>query len=283
MADHYENSIVSLAVALSISDGIETDAIRSKEKTVYLAHDTAFIQKVKYELSRHLSDEGARILGDRCIDQLNDDEIDALPTKYYGGLVRLYDLLELAHEFGEEKTLNIELKGEDVAESVVKEIHTAVEQGLIKKNQIIISSFNHGQLKQVRAMDPELKIGVLFSLSYQPEGNQLHPWSSTDKGCYIPFKKACLKAPGLKALQPEFFNIGITDITEENVDAVIRAFPSAELMIWSLGENDPFESEDTNRVLESATILSYTHSIITNYPRRMRELFIQKGLPVPRL
>jgi len=70
----------------------------------------------------------------------------------------LHEVLDLANK---KMNFNIELKGINTAEPVVRLIHHYIDKGW-KKEQFLISSFNHIELSKIHLLDSELKIGALL-------------------------------------------------------------------------------------------------------------------------
>ena len=66
--------------------------------------------------------------------------------------------------------IDIELKGPDTAAPVARQIAELRKQGW-SDNRILVSSFDHEQLAQVRELDPNIKLGILLGAndSFDPD------------------------------------------------------------------------------------------------------------------
>lgn len=58
--------------------------------------------------------------------------------------------------------INIELKGPDCAEAAVEAVNAAVRTERWQRQQFILSSFDHTQLRRVRELDPAIRCGLLL-------------------------------------------------------------------------------------------------------------------------
>src|SRR4051812_33624107 len=87
-----ENAQKAFEIALTTADGLETDAVNSKDGTVFLSHDTTqkfihhLFSRSFYVFREHLNAASAAIVGKRRIDQLTDKELEGL-TLEKGGKV----------------------------------------------------------------------------------------------------------------------------------------------------------------------------------------------------
>lgn len=273
----YQNSTEAFTHALAVCDGFETDTIKSRDGDVFLAHDTVFIEKVEYELSRHLDDASKTILGDRRIDQLSTQEAEKLILQTVGSpLPKLAAILQYAASFPE-AILNLELKGEDTAKDVIKTVDAAVKAGFISYKQVVISSFNHAQLLQTRNINPDIPIGVLFAAHFQPTGNKLYPWSTRDDNCYIPFDMAIVKNDLIRDINPEFFNLENTDMTPQNAVEILALFPEARGMLWWLPNREIHPQDNTElwQKIKQPPLTKFLHTIISDYPEAMKKHYQQ--------
>ncbi|KFZ30530.1 glycerophosphodiester phosphodiesterase [Pseudidiomarina salinarum] len=76
--------------------------------------------------------------------------------------------------------VNIELKGADIRRGLTRHLLNAVNNANFKPEQLIISSFNHHWLKQLKQDHPEQLIGALTSacpLTYAQFAEELNAWS----------------------------------------------------------------------------------------------------------
>jgi len=70
-------------------------------------------------------------------------------------------LREVFELVGRRAGINVELKGAGTAIPVVELIHHYIADHDWHQNQILISSFNHDELEEVRRLDPDIRIGAL--------------------------------------------------------------------------------------------------------------------------
>lgn len=138
-----ENTIASIQKALDLGvDCIEID-VYSIEGHLLVFHDQ--------RLER--TTNGVGFIWDQTFEQLR--TLDA------GDGEQIPTLAEVCHTIQGHAGLNIELKGPDTAIEVVEFIKNQTQQGQ-DKNKFLISSFDHSALAEVKKLDPDLKIGVLF-------------------------------------------------------------------------------------------------------------------------
>ena len=268
-AGFYENTLAAFEEGMAAADGLETDTVRSRDGTIFLCHDTVFVTQVEYELARHLDERSKALFAGRRLDQLPDTVIDEAMMVNGDRLPRLTELLEVASHYPQ-TTLNLEIKGENAALSTVATVHDAIRKGQIRKDQVIISSFNHGQLLQVRQADPQIKLGLLMSLEHQPAGNRLHPWSATDFGCYTPYNADYLASEIVQEIKPEFINVDLSIARPDAVKAIHSHLPGTQLMVWYLKEPHVAENTALLAALRNPEVSPYIFSLITGYPRETK-------------
>lgn len=147
-----ENTAASMNMAVeSGCDGIETDLQLTKDKKVVVFHD--------WNVNR--TTDGTGNIKDLTFEELSKlDNGSWFDEKFKGE--RIIKLEELFDIVPEDITLNLELKsvGDDfrgLEEEVIKILNTKK-----RKNNIIISSFNHKVLENVRKLDKDIKLGILY-------------------------------------------------------------------------------------------------------------------------
>ena len=147
-----ENTAASMNMAVeSGCDGIETDLQLTKDKKVVVFHD--------WNVNR--TTDGTGNIKDLTFEELSKlDNGSWFDEKFKGErIIKLEELLDIVPE---DITLNLELKsiGDDfrgLEEEVIKILNTKK-----RKNNIIISSFNHKVLENVRKLDKDIKLGILY-------------------------------------------------------------------------------------------------------------------------
>jgi len=70
-------------------------------------------------------------------------------------------LRDVVKQINRRAALNIEIKGHSCADAVVKIASSMMASGW-SRDQILVSSFDHVQLHQIRAADPRIPLGVLM-------------------------------------------------------------------------------------------------------------------------
>jgi glycerophosphoryl diester phosphodiesterase len=261
----YQNSYSAFREALSAADGLETDAVLSSDGVVFLIHETFFLHKVEYTLKDHLDPASAEQAGDRRLDQMTAREIETFRLKNGEPIPRFDRLLEMMRDFPH-AILNIELKADKTALPVVDQLRRAMVAGQISRDRIIVSSFNHPALLQVREEAPEFKIGALFSMETQTR-SLLYPWSNNTVSCYTPFDRAKLDEPMIRCIGPEYFNLALPTLSISNIAAVHAAFPKAQFMTWAIYEPKAEEIDTVSRQLQHLADDGLLHSWITDEPR----------------
>lgn len=68
--------------------------------------------------------------------------------------------------------INIELKGQDTAPALVALLHRAQKELALRLDSVLVSSFHHPLLQQLKTLLPEIRIGVLIA-HYPLDGVQL--------------------------------------------------------------------------------------------------------------
>lgn len=138
-----ENTLKAIQAALDCgADGIEIDVYALGEELVVI-HDR--------ELCR--TTNGTGVLEDYSLPELL--KLDAglgekIPT--------LWQVLELVQN---RCVLNIELKGHDTTEPLLKLLHKARSELHTDWSKLLVSSFHHPLLQHIKTLAPELAIGAL--------------------------------------------------------------------------------------------------------------------------
>ncbi len=163
-----ENTLLAIEQALlAKADGIEIDVFCVENELVVI-HDE--------NVSR--TTNGTGFLQDFTLRQLQQLDAGAgqqVPT--------LWQVLQLVNN---QTLLNIELKGADTAEPLFKLLQKAETELGTEPDKLLISSFNHHLLKQIKKQRPDLKIGALTAslhLDYAAFASELGAWSvNCDRG-----------------------------------------------------------------------------------------------------
>jgi len=149
-----ENTLQAFAAALeSGCQGIELDVFLHCGELVVI-HD----RQVERTTNGHgdLDD-----FSQQALQQLDAGNGQTIPT--------LWQVLELC---ANQLEINIELKGHNTAEAAVTLLHRAQRELGLRLDSVLLSSFHHPQLQQIKSLDPSLRIGVLIG-HYPSDGVEL--------------------------------------------------------------------------------------------------------------
>lgn len=214
MGHEPENTLLSIRKALALGvDAIEID-VYNVDGNLVVIHDRL--------LSRTTNGNG----------YIEEKSFAYLRSLDAGKGEKIPTLQEVFETVNCQAIINIELKGSNTAKLVVNLIQDYINQGWSSKD-FVVSSFNHYELNQVKAIEPAIKIGMLiYGL----------PWG------YLTI------AQELKA-----------DIVIANLDFVtaelITSIHQQNLLAWVYTVNQP---DDITRMRNSKV-----DGIFTNYPERV--------------
>jgi len=236
----YQNSYSAFAEALKWADGFETDAVACADGTVFLVHEAKYVDHeigVEYCAGEHLDEKSLAFLNKRRLDQLTSTEVRVLRLKDGSPLPELAETLAMVKQ-QQGKIINIELKGHNVLEPVLREIRTSG----IPADQVLLSSFNHPSLVQLRQLAPEYHAGALFVSTTTPTA-PLFPWYAGSTGAYTTFTDENLASPLLLDIQPDYMIIPDTELSSAAADMVMRHTPQAKLVAWVFTEKGGIGTE----------------------------------------
>lgn len=139
-----ENTLQSISKALELrSDGVEVDVYCCKTGELVVIHDDTVDRTTN----------GSGKVQDLMLSELKELIVEGsyvIPT-----LTEVLDLIDGRCQ------LNIELKGKATANPVISLVQKYLKNPSWKKENFIISSFDHEQLYEVKSISSYLKIGVL--------------------------------------------------------------------------------------------------------------------------
>ena len=140
-----ENTIASIHKAIELgADGIEIDVFQCKSDEIVLFHD-----KTLEKLTN----------GDGNIEDKNLEELRKL--KVLNSSYSIPTLEEVLKSIGKDVFLNIELKGRNTAEGSLNLIKKYVERNKIEFNNILFSSFNWEELKDLRSLSDKVQLALI--------------------------------------------------------------------------------------------------------------------------
>jgi len=258
-----ENTLPAFNKGLNEADGVETDVVVSKDGITFLLHDSTI------RFIPHLLSWVARA-SSRDIAQTNASDLDSNPLENGEAIPRLRDLFNLVAG-RKDKIINIELKAPNVVQTVISEIHKAIDDGLISKDQIILSSFDHAQIAEARSIDPSIKRGLIFwQDSVRP--CRLYPDSSNDFATCNPVGISNIQSEQTRKAAPDFFILPVHGLKRKYAEVVHDTYPDARFIVWStVGEPIPENNRKLNEKLDDPVIEPLIEAVITDHPRKMKD------------
>ncbi|MBE3592376.1 MAG: glycerophosphodiester phosphodiesterase [Thermoanaerobacter sp.] len=226
-----ENTLASFKRALEMgADGIELDVQLTKDGQLVVIHDERVDRTT----------DGIGFVKDFTLKELKRLDAGIKFDKKFAGerIPTLYEVFELIGH--KNFIINIEIKSGVV-------LYPGIEEKLIKaiedydfEDRVVISSFNHYSLRDVKRMAPEFKIGLLYQCGL------VEPWHMAIR----------MKA---YSLHPFYFNI-IPELVEGCKKNNIKLFP------WTVDRKEDMEM----------MIKAGVDAIITDYPQTLINL-LEKG------
>ncbi len=227
-----ENTVVAFRAALDVGvDGVELDVQLSSDGELVVIHDESLKRTTN----------GSGMVCQHTLAELK--ALDAgswFAPRFVGVQIptvgEVLDLLEPRPDL----QINIELKTGVIPYPGIEEkvVRTVLEKGFA--HRVIISSFNHYTLLVIKALAPQLPIGLLYA------ANLIRPWDYAT-------------TVGAEALHPQHHGI-----SKEMVADCRQA--GRRVNVWTV-DQEP----DLKRCVELGV-----DGIITNYPERAREV-IDRG------
>jgi glycerophosphoryl diester phosphodiesterase len=140
-----ENTIASIHKAIELgADGIEIDVFQCKSGEIVLFHDKT-LEKLT---------NGVGNIEDKNLEELR--KLKVLNSSY-----SIPTLEEVLKSIGKDVFLNIELKGRNTAEGSLNLIKKYIEKNKIELNNILFSSFNWEELKDLRSLSDKVQLALI--------------------------------------------------------------------------------------------------------------------------
>lgn len=275
----HENSLLAYKQALQAVHGVECDVVQSRLKTPYLVHDTLFNGMVQYELRRQLDEASAAWLQDRFIFNLTDDEIEALRLADGQPIPALRDLLALMRDYPDQY-VNLELKGPHVTDITIRAVERAIHRGGLTPKQVIFSSYSIPALRGLRAgVGTRFRVSLSFLVASQPMAQMYPNWPLAEQQAYyVPFSIEALQRPDIVDIQPDFFNVDVTSMTLETLEAIHFFYPKARIILWCSGEGDPAVDTRLADLTETYLPSGKLFSVLSDYPMDLRVALERRGI-----
>lgn len=266
----YQNSYDAFKLALKYGDGLETDACISQDGVVFLIHEAKYVQvPVEYCLEEHLDNESKARLGGRRLDQMLADEIRELRLIDGTAIPELRKLIEITSDYDDSKILNLELKGDNTGSAVLADIDWAEDQGLMKRDQFIVSSFNHPAICALSKWAENIKFGLIFALEHQ-ERTAIFPWKGEDsKSVYEPFSLDYLAREDVQALNPAYIIIGEPVLNETVAKGIKTHLPDTKIAAWVFTELEESTDEGLKKMIADLEPQDLLHGIMIDDPRNL--------------
>lgn len=272
--DHFQNSLSAFKHAFENAQGFETDCVKSKDNKVFHIHDTWYSgSHLEYEIRKNLKEASAEFIGDRRIDELNSVDAGSLIIKDGSAIPKFDELLDL-WEKHQDKTINLELKGEDVLEPVLETL--SARNIPLNHEKIVYSSFAHQPLLELRKKVPTAKIAMLYALYNQDKGH-MYPWSKSknkldDYYHYTPLRKEFIDQEMIGSINPDFFCFEAESYLFHAKPYIDELYPNKGIVLWTYGPQvKVHENEKVVSALRDPDLTNKVHAIIVDYPDEMKE------------
>lgn len=274
-----ENSVPALEIGFTEGDGIETDVVLSADNIPIVCHEQRSLviprlySRSIAALKRHLNKASAKLVGKKRLDEMTAAEISQLRLKNGSEIPQLSALFALAARHPG-KTIDIELKAPGTAAPVIAEIHKAVAAGQIKKEQVVLTSFEHEAIAEAKRLDPDIKCGFIIARKDQ-HARRIYPWTG-NKSRYSALTDKMLTGADAKTAQPDYFIMTPAQVSAKGVKKIRQHFPGAKVMLWS--SRKPEKYRRLEKVLKDPAIGPHVEAVITDFPGRMAKELKKKGL-----
>ncbi len=268
-----ENSLPALDRAFRASNGIEIDVSLSRDGTPHVIHDSTLrwlpglAARASYVLKDYLDKESARKLGGRKLSDLEDSEITDMRLRKSGKIPRLAAVFALAAQHPG-KIINIELKSPNSADAVLKDIAAAVQRGFITPQQIIVTSFDHNAIAEIRKTGPRIKCGLIFT-GVANSGTPLYPWIKNNTAKARALTAHSLTSADAITVKPDYIVLPADAFTAAAARLIARHQPQARVMLWTSLEPKPRQNAQIARCLTDADCGRLIEAVITDYPSQM--------------
>ncbi|MCT8138480.1 glycerophosphodiester phosphodiesterase [Anaerobacillus sp. CMMVII] len=224
---HPENTMEAFEAALQAgADGLELDVQLTKDLVPVIIHDET--------VERTTNGEGW--VKDLTLEELQ--KLDAgswfSPAFRHAKIPTLKELLQWISST--HLLLNIELKNAVIRDSGLEKIVLALVEEFGLTDRVIISSFNHYSLVDIRKMNAEIEIAVLFMEGLYEPWNYAKQIGAQGLHCYLPVAVPELLAGAAKAGMPvRPFTVNedhhITALLKGGCSAIITDWPKRAVQI----------------------------------------------------
>jgi glycerophosphoryl diester phosphodiesterase len=245
----FQNYIEAFKLALKYTHGFETDACLSADGDVFFIHEEVQTVdgRITSSLPLYLDEASVQTLQGRILQDISTEELRTFKLQDGQHIPTFEDLCPLFTDTS--KIWNIELKAHQVTPVVIEKLKQAFAAGTLKEEQIVLSSFDHTALQQVRQALPQITIGALF-VAETDALEPLNPWRKDDNGFYMPLTDENLSRPLMQSLKPDYIIGPHTELTEKQILRIQKHHPKAQFIIWVCGEYHHFDATDFDQKVQ---------------------------------
>lgn len=184
------------------------------------------------------------------------------------GYVSLRDVFRNAVADGRHPLLNIEIKGKDCWQEAWKQAKQFCAENNYPYDRIVFSSFDHGQLLELRQADPAAKIGLIFGSTYGRWALplKLHPVTGGGerrKSLTESYLDSVIDTIKPTSLHPTSFNF------DRAADYAARH--NLDVYVWVSHEKPPGQDTRMSALAQSEKDNPHVH-LITDYSAEIRQL-----------
>lgn len=230
-----ENTLPAFEDALEYADGFEFDIQYSKDGIPVVIHDDT--------IDRTTNGTGAVdsfTLAELKQFQVRDNDGKLRPDIVIPTLAEVMDLASLYIKRRPEIVINIEIKNQRATAKVMAIVEDYIQQRGWAYGNVIVSSFEHGALRQAKQVNANIPLGILYEPEQEKEVRkviaEINPYAVH---------------PSLSELESKIF-----DPTSCN----------KALVVWIYGEKPyPANMQGIQRILAAKPVI-----IITNYPQEVK-------------
>lgn len=230
-----ENTLPAFEDALKHADGFEFDVQFSKDEIPVVIHDDT-VDRTTTGRGRVDSFTAAELKNLPVLGEGNKPHTDIhIPT-----LAEVLELADLYIKKRPEIVINIEIKDKRATAKTIALVKGYFQKGW-KQENVIISSFDHEALKEAKAIDANIPLGVLYEPEEEQHINAL-----------------------IEALDPYAIHPSLSELESEVFDPTQCGKP---LVVWIYGEK-----EYPDNMPEIRTLFTISPMIlITNYPEEVKK------------
>ncbi len=248
----YQNSLSAFSKSLTLSDGFESDVVKSADGTLYMMHPTRMQgTEIISDLNHHLKTQT------RCksfFEDLSDKDIAELKLKDGSHIPTFKETLALLAEnipTHPNTLFNIEFKSSEVAAPVCRMLLPLIQAGKIHPHNILVSSFDHSQLSIIQKELPFVPRGLLFA-------HKAHDGIAHYKALSAPYLKQATQYGATYGILP-------TGALNKTVINTLKSH-NLDLIIWTESEKaDP----KLEQHLELALASGILRAVIADNPREV--------------